>query len=94
MKNDAKIATSFNSFFKNVVNTLNIKEDERILCEAGNETYPVKIAIKKYIKQQSILRIKQLIENPMEFYFVSIDEDLTTKEIQNLDLKKDVPNDG
>ena len=47
LTDDAKITKTFNSLFKNVVNTLNIEKDESILvCDAGNETDPVKIAIK------------------------------------------------
>ena len=41
----AKIAETFNSFFKKVVNILNIEKDESILFGTGNEIDPVKIAI-------------------------------------------------
>ena len=58
------------------------------------ETNPVKIAIQKYKNQPSILRIKQLIKNPKEFYFAPIDVDPITKEIQNLNLKKAISKDG
>ena len=51
--------------------TLN-KKDEGILSDTGNETDPVKIAVKKYVKHPSILRIKKLIR---EFYFTPIDKD-------------------
>ena len=49
---------TFNSFFKNVVNTLNIEKDESVLCDTGSEIDPVKVAIKEYKKHRSILRIK------------------------------------
>ena len=70
IKDDGKISETFNNFFKKVVNTCNIEEDE---------TDPVKIAVKKYSKHPSILRIKQLIKNPTEFHFAPIDEDLLSQ---------------
>ena len=59
---------TFNSYFKNVFNTLNIEKVESILCDTGNETDPGKISIKKYKKYPDILRIKQLIKNPTESF--------------------------
>ena len=47
LTDDAKIIETFNSFLKNVVNALNIEKDESVLCDTGNETNPVKSAIKK-----------------------------------------------
>ena len=79
IKDDGKISETFNNFFKKVVNTCNIEEDESILCDVGKETDPVKIAVKKYSKHPSILRIKQLIKNPTEFHFAPIDEDLLSQ---------------
>ena len=55
---DAKIAETFNSFFGNMENTLNIQKDESIFCDTGDETDPLLRAIKKYSKHPSILRIK------------------------------------
>ena len=43
---DTKIAETFNSFFGNIVNTLNIEKDESIFCDTGNETDPLLCAIK------------------------------------------------
>ena len=43
---DTKIAETFNSFFGNIVNTLNIEKDESIFCDTGNETDPLLRAIK------------------------------------------------
>ena len=45
------------------------------------------------MKNPIILRIKQLVKNPKEFYFVTLDEDLIVEEIQNLNLEKVVPQD-
>lgn len=45
------------------------------------------------MKNPIILRIKQLVKNPKEFYFVPLDEDLIVEEIQNLNLEKVVPQD-
>ena len=46
LTDDAKIAETFNSFFGNIVNTLNIEKDESISCDTGNETDPLLRAIK------------------------------------------------
>ena len=48
----------------------------------------MKIAIEKCIKYPSILRTKQLVKNPTEFYFAPMDKDLIVKEIKNLNFKK------
>ena len=45
------------------------------------------------MKNPIILRIKQLVKNPKEFYFVPLDEDLIVEEIRNLNLEKVVPQD-
>ena len=37
---DTKIAETFNSFFGNIVNTLNIEKDESIFGDTGDETDP------------------------------------------------------
>ena len=57
LTDDAKIAETFNSFFGNMVNTLNVEKD--LFCDTGDETDPLLRAIKKYSKHPSILRIKQ-----------------------------------
>ena len=46
LTDDTKIAETFNSFFGNIVNTLNIEKDESIFCDTGNETDPLLCAIK------------------------------------------------
>ena len=69
LTNDEKSAKTFNNFSENVVKTLNIEKDGSILLETGNETDPVAIAIEKYIKFRSTLRVRRLIKNPWEFYF-------------------------
>lgn len=84
---DAKITKTFNSFFKNVINTLNIDKEESILYDTDNDTDPLKIEIKKTPNTYSI---KQLIKKPTEFYFSAIKEDLIAKEIQNLNIKTTV----
>ena len=90
---DAKIAETFNSSLKNVVTRKILKKDESILWDTGNETDAVKISMKKYKRHPSILRIKQLMKNPTEFYFALIDKDPIAKEIKNLNLKKAIPKD-
>ena len=90
MIDDAKIA---NSFFGNIVNTINIEKDESMFCDTGDETDPLLHAIKKYSKHPSILRIKQYFKNSTESFFVPVDKDVIAKEIKNLDTKKAAPQD-
>ena len=75
LTDDAKIAETFN--------TWNIEKDESILCDTGNETEPVKIAIKKIQETPNHFKDKT-IKNPTEFYLAPIDEDLIAKAFQNL----------
>ena len=93
LTDDAKVAETFNSFFGNMVNTLNIQKVESIFCDRRDETDPLLRAVKKYSKHPSILRIKQYFKNPTEFSFVPVDKDVIAKEIMNLDAKKAVPQD-
>ena len=79
LTDDAKIAETFNSFFGNIVKTLNIEKDESIFCDAGDETNPLLRAIKKYRNYTSILRIKQYFKNPTEFSFVPVDKYVIAK---------------
>ena len=81
MTDDAKIAETFNSFFGNIMNTLNIEKDESIFCDTGDETDPLLCAIKKYIKHPSILK----------FSFVPVDKDVIAKKIKNFNTKKAAP---
>ena len=87
----AKIADTFNSFFGNMVNTLNI--EKYLFCDTGDETDPLLRAIKKYSKHPSILRIKQYFKNPTKLCFVPIDKDVIAKEIKHFDTKKATPQD-
>ena len=90
LTDDVKIAHTFNSFFKGVINTSSIEKDKSIQCGTRNETDQVKIAIKKYKENASVLNIKQLIKDQTEFYFalvILLNEDLTAKEIQNFSRK-------
>ena len=88
-----KIAETFNSFFDNIVETLNIEKDDSIFCDTGDETDPLLRAIKKYSKHPSILRIRQYFKNPTEFSFVPVDKDVMAKEIKNLNINKATPQD-
>ena len=93
MTDDAKIAETFNLFFGNIENTLNIEKDESIFGDTEDETDPLLGAIKWYSKHPSILRIKQYFKNPTEFSFVPADKDVIAKEIKNLNTKNAAPQD-
>ena len=87
LKDDAKISETFNSFFGNIVNTLNTEKDESIFSDTGDETDPLLGARKRYSKHPRILRIKQYFKDSAKFSFVLVDKDVTAKEIKNLDKK-------
>ena len=70
------------------MNILNIKKDESIIYDTGDEADRLLRAIKKYSKHPSTLRIKQYFKNPAKFSFVPVDKDVIAKEIKNLDTKK------
>ena len=95
MTDDAKIDETFNSFFGNIVNTLNIEKDESesIFCDTGDQDDPLLRAIKKYSKNPCILRIKKYFKNSSEFSFIPVDKDVIAKEIKSLDTKKAAPQD-
>ena len=46
LTDDVKIAGTFNSFFGNIVNTLNTEKDESMFYGTGDETDPLLHAIK------------------------------------------------
>ena len=46
LTDDAKTGETFNSFFGNIVNTVNTEKDESIFCDTGDETDPLLRAIK------------------------------------------------
>ena len=79
MTDDAKTAETFNSFFGNIVNTLNVQKDESIFCDTGDETDPLLRVIKKYSNHPIILRIKQYFTNSTEFSIVPVDNDVIAK---------------
>ena len=60
MTDDAKIAETFNPFFGNIVNTLNIEKNESVFCDTRDETDPLLRAVKKYSKHPNILRINNI----------------------------------
>ena len=93
MTDDAKMAETFNSFFGNIVNTLNIKKDEGTSWGMGDEPNALLHGTKKYSKHSNILRIKQDFKSPSEFSFVLVDKDIILKEIKELDTKKVVQQD-
>ena len=93
MTDDAKIAETFNLFFGNTVNTLNVEKDGGIFCDMGNEPNALLHRIKKYSKHSNILKIKQDFKSPTELSFVLVDKNIIPKEIKELDTKKVVQQD-
>ena len=58
LTDDAKIAETFHSFFRNIMNKLNIEKGESVFFDTGDETDPLLHAIKRYSKHPSIFKDK------------------------------------
>ena len=71
-----KIAET-NSFFGNVVNTLNIEKDESIFCNTGDETNPLLLAIKNQTNIAKYVKDKALFQKS-DWILLTVDEDITT----------------
>ena len=93
---DKKVAEIFNEFFSNVVNNLNIEIDKEILVEDLNEVYPIRIAIKKYSKHPSIVKINAAPGNIIgeKFSFCHTTIDNIYNEIKALNSLKSSPKDS
>ena len=88
ISNDEEVAETFNNFFINSVESLDINENKCLLKATGNITNPVKIALKKFESHPIILDIREKgsIENIFSFSKVNL-EDIEL-ELRNLKTKK------
>ena len=69
MREESKVADTFNKFFSNDVKELKIKKDDNLLTDVIEKSNPVLKAIKKYKNHPSILRIKSSFKHPKVFSF-------------------------
>ena len=72
--NDEEVAETFNKFFIDSVESLDITENKVLLNDTGDLKDPVKIALKKFESHPSIIDIKNdvTVENKFSFSKVSI----------------------
>ena len=80
------MSEEFSTFFEDAARSYNVKSDEYYLSEALSD--PVKIAIKKFENQPSVLDIKQNILVIQNFYFSNKDVSDVLKETTALNNKK------
>ena len=69
LREEKKVADTFNEFFSTMVKELKIENDDNLLTDDIEETDPVLKAIKKYKNHPSILRIKSSLKHPKVFSF-------------------------
>ena len=81
-------ADSFNEFFIDAVSSLAIEENRALLDEVGDESDPVKIAIKKFSHHPSIIDIKKNVSISSAFSFCEIEVSEMISEINKLNEKK------
>ena len=88
ISDDKEVAETFNSFFINSVESLDIVENNALLTFTGDLTDPVKIALKKFENHPSIIDIKDnvTIENKFSFSKVGIGD--VELEVKSLKTKK------
>ena len=82
------IATAFNDFFKNCVNSLNIVENRFLLTEFNGALNGVDECIKKFENHPSIMSINENVEVDSRFSFSEVDTSDIKLEIKKLNSKK------
>ena len=88
ISNDAELAQTFNDFFKNCVDSLNISENRFLINETGDLRGTVEEAISRFENHPSIRSINENIKIGVRFSFSGITEDDIRKEINNLNKNK------
>jgi hypothetical protein len=88
ISNDQEVAETFNKFFINAVDSLDLAENKILLTSTEDLTDPVKIALKKFECHPSIIDIKEkvAIENTFSFSNISVRD--VEIEVKDLKTKK------
>ena len=85
---DEEVAKTFNEYFIESVKSLNITENKDVLTNTGDLNDPVEIALKKFNKHPSILKIKENVTVESKFSFSRINYSEMEVEVMNLNAKK------
>ena len=89
---DKEVAEALNSFFENAVKGLNIPIPHEHISQCDvNTTDPIDIAIQKYSKHPSILKIKEIVPIGEKFLFERTNPDKISQFLKKLNPKKAVP---
>ena len=89
IEKDEDLAETFNTFFKEAVNKLDIKENSYITnLGLSNFEDPVDIAIEKFKDHPSILKIKRMVSNSSDFTFSETSLIVVEDLMRKLDPKK------
>lgn len=84
---DQEVAETLNSFFKDAVKNLNIPEPIEYITEC-NDQDPIKVAINKFAKHPSILKINEIVNPAQNFGFTETDLESVCTLVKNLKTKK------
>ena len=91
ISDDLILAETFNTFFKEAVKNLDIKENNDIInmeIDIENCTDPLDMIIQKFDKHPSILKINEMVHKNHNFHFKEISLEDVELEIKMLNAKK------
>ena len=88
ISDDTEVAQTFNEFFKNCVNSLDISENKLLITESSAIEGSVNEALNKFENHPSIRAIRENVDVDMSFSFEEVSQDNIKQEIKYLDSKK------
>ena len=88
ISDDREVAETFNQFFKESVQSLNINENRLLQTDTGDLNDPVEIALKKFSNHPSIKDIKEMVDKRSSFSFSKVNARDIETEIKALKTNK------
>ena len=88
ISNEIEVAETFNKFFKEAVESLDLAENNVLLNTAGCLTDPVEVVLKKFECHPSILGIKENVKIENKFSFSKVSMSDIEFEVRSLKTKK------
>ena len=82
------MAEIFNEFFTNIIDIIDITPSDFIPSTTGHLLNPIEIAIEKYRRHPSILKIKEKVKNVSSFEFRPVTLTTVNKELLRLNPEK------